>query len=137
MSRGVAADLAAELTQEAWTRGWERRGQLRDRSAVAAWVNSIALNLLRAQVKVSSRITALAEREVEAAYDIGEKIDVAGLLRSCTAMERNVIRMFYFEGYTAREIAGQHGLTPSGVRVRLLRWRQRVRRKLGLDSAKS
>ena len=46
VSKGLLADLAEEMSQAAWVRGWERLGQLRS-EACLVWINQIALNLYR------------------------------------------------------------------------------------------
>ena len=51
VSRGVVGDDAGEAAQAAWARGWERIKQLRSASMVVAWVNSIALNLHRSDLR--------------------------------------------------------------------------------------
>ena len=45
ISKGLLADVAEEMSQAAWVRGWERLGQLRNEASVSVWINQIALNL--------------------------------------------------------------------------------------------
>ena len=40
-SKGLSSDTATEIAQSTWTRGWERRRQLRDSAYLLTWVNSI------------------------------------------------------------------------------------------------
>ncbi|MFO7476764.1 MAG: hypothetical protein R6X03_00135, partial [Methyloceanibacter sp.] len=47
LSRGLGVDTAEEMAQAAWALRWEHRDQLRNPSAIAVWVNSIAMNLFR------------------------------------------------------------------------------------------
>lgn len=42
LSRGAAADIAEEMAQAAWVKGWECRAQLQRPHMIGAWVNSIA-----------------------------------------------------------------------------------------------
>lgn len=128
-SRGIAEELAEELAQAAWTRGWERRDQVRDPSALGAWVNSIAFNMLRSHVKGSKRFVELAEGEA-AALDALAQLDVVSLLRGCSELDRRLMTAFYLEGYTAQEISRRLGLTASAIRVRLMRARQKLRARI-------
>src|SRR5690606_1486872 len=60
-SRGVGPDVAEEVAQVAWVRGWERQSQLQSDSALLPWVNSIALNSLRAYFRRQSRSPQLSD----------------------------------------------------------------------------
>jgi DNA-directed RNA polymerase specialized sigma24 family protein len=60
-SKGLPDAEAEEIAQAAWTRGWERRHQLRDQAMVFTWVNSIAFNLFRNQFRRNARHTELPE----------------------------------------------------------------------------
>lgn len=127
--RGAPLEEAEEIAQAAWARGWEYRAQLRDPVLVGYWVNSIARNLYRA------RFRAPAAVPLDPAHDRpGSSIDVNvielnGLLRHCSRRDRDLVEKS-LEGYSAEEIAKDAGITPTGIRVRLLRVRQALRRKI-------
>jgi DNA-directed RNA polymerase specialized sigma24 family protein len=120
---------AEEIAQAAWARGWEFRDQLRDPGLVSYWVNSIARNLFRA------RFRAPVQTEIEdgsAAYTLDmDAIEVVRLLDRCTQRDRALLEQS-LEGYSAEEIARSEGITPTGIRVRLLRVRNALRGKLKL-----
>ncbi len=120
---------AEEIAQAAWVRGWEYREQLRDPGLVSFWVNSIARNLFRA------RFRAPLETEIEdnnAAYTLDlDAIEIGRLLDRCPKRDRLLLERS-LEGYSAEEIARTEGITPTGIRVRMLRIRQMLREKLQL-----
>jgi DNA-directed RNA polymerase specialized sigma24 family protein len=123
-SRGAPLEDAEEIAQAAWVRGWEFRDQLRDPSLVASWVNSIALNLLRA--KFRTRLTVQPEG-VDPGYCMNlEAIEVRRLLERCSHRDRELL-LKTLHGYSAGEIAHTEGITSTGIRVRLLRIRQSLR----------
>lgn len=123
---------AEEIAQAAWVRGWEYRDQLRDPGLVSFWVNSIARNLFRA------RFRAPAQTEINdscAAYTLDlDTIEVGWLLDRCHQRDRQLLERS-LEGYSAEEIARNEGITPTGIRVRLLRIRQALRGQLNLPLA--
>jgi RNA polymerase sigma factor (sigma-70 family) len=129
LARGAPFEEAEEIAQAAWVRGWEYRDQLRDPGLVAFWVNSIARNLFRA------RFRAPIQTEIEdasAAYTLDmDAIEVMRLLDHCSQRDRALLEQS-LEGYSAEEIAGREGITPTGIRVRLLRVRNTLREKLKL-----
>src|SRR4051812_44604678 len=65
VARGVPPDMAEEIAQAAWTRGWERIAQLRDQDIVRTWVNTIALNMYRRNSYLDSRKAPLLDRVVK------------------------------------------------------------------------
>ena len=130
LGRTRCADLAEEIAQAAWAKGWLRRADLRDGAALAGWVNAIALNLFRNHVRPRPfREVTLWEAEGEA-VDSGLIFDARRILGACTEAERRLLELFYLEGYTASEVGRQIGLKPVAVRVRLLRLRRRIESEL-------
>ena len=126
MARGVPLEEAEEIAQAAWARGWEFRDQLRDPGLVAFWVNSIARNLFRARFRGSATTPV---DEVNPAYSLDtDKIDLHLLLCRCSQRDRALVTRS-LEGYSAEEIAKSVGITPTGIRVRLLRIRQALRER--------
>ena len=130
LSRGAPIEEAEEIAQAAWVRGWEYRDQLRDPGLVGYWVNSIARNLFRA------RFRAPIQTEIEdtnAVYTLDlDAIEVMRLLDHCSQRDRALLQQS-LEGYSAEEIARMEGITPTGIRVRLLRIRNALREKLNLS----
>ncbi len=128
ISRGIADATAEEVAQAAWSKGWERRGQLRDNEKVGQWINTIALNLLRNTIRKQKRLTGLEEnldRPIRSALD--EQADAHTLLSSASADERRLLTLQAVEGLTSQEIGQCCGLTPVAVRVRLHRAKQKLR----------
>ncbi|HVO96891.1 MAG TPA: sigma factor-like helix-turn-helix DNA-binding protein [Bryobacteraceae bacterium] len=130
LSRGAPMEEAEEIAQAAWVRGWEYRDQLRDPGLVSFWVNSIARNLFRA------RFRAPVQTEIDdacAVYTMDlDAIEVGRLLERCPQRDRQLLERS-LEGYSAEEIARSEGITPTGIRVRLLRIRQSLRGQLNLS----
>jgi RNA polymerase sigma factor (sigma-70 family) len=129
VSRGVSYDTALDTAQAAWAKGWERRGQLRDRSLVSTWANSIAWNIHRTSLRREPVPQAMVEVWVQPRINLAA-IDVNRALATCRPLEREVLESHYLEGYKVHEIAERHGWTETAVRIRLLRARRSVERKL-------
>jgi DNA-directed RNA polymerase specialized sigma24 family protein len=128
ISRGAPLDVAEEIAQAAWARGWEYRAQLRDPGLVSYWVNSIARNLFRARFRRAA-VTPL-EHANEPSYAFNtDGIDLRMMLGRCSHRDRALFERM-LEGYSAEEIARSSGITSTGVRVRMLRARQAIREKM-------
>lgn len=124
LSQGAPMEDAEEIAQAAWARGWEYRDQLRDPNMVGFWVNSIARNLFRARFR---RPVTMPIDGVNPSYTMDlESIELRRMLDRCPYRDRRLIEQS-LEGYSAEEIARTHGITSTGIRVRLLRIRQTLR----------
>ena len=132
LARGAPLEEAEEIAQAAWARGWEFRDQLRDPGLVGYWVNSIARNLFRARFRAPLQIEI---EDVNVAYTLDvDAIEILRLLDRCSKRDRALLEQS-LEGYSAEEIARTEGITPTGIRVRLLRIRNGLRDQLNLSLA--
>jgi RNA polymerase sigma factor (sigma-70 family) len=129
LARGAPLEEAEEIAQAAWARGWEFRDQLRDPGLVGYWVNSIARNLFQARFRAPHQ-TEIEDSNAVYTLDI-DAIEVGRLLDRCPQRDRQLLEQS-LEGYSAEEIADSEAITPTGIRVRLLRIRQMLRDQLNL-----
>jgi RNA polymerase sigma-70 factor, ECF subfamily len=129
---GVQRELAEEIAQSAWTRGWECRAQLKNPAALGVWVNSIAKNLLRVDFRRRKAVEELQEDSavIDASTD---STALAELLAHCTKEDRDLLVMHYMEGWSSNELAPALGISAVSVRVRLLRIKQSLRDALHLE----
>jgi DNA-directed RNA polymerase specialized sigma24 family protein len=126
LALGAAIEVADEVAQAAWVRGWEYREQLRDPGMVGFWVNSIARNLYRARFRgpLTMPIDGL-----NPSYTMELKtIELHRLLDRCTTRDRKLLER-NLAGYSAEEMARESGITSTGIRVRLLRIRNSLRQQ--------
>lgn len=129
MTRGARPDVAAEIAQAAWARGWECRSQLVNLQSLGSWINSIAHNMLRNWLRRETRYCDLEKTSVPAISST-PSVDLGPMLNRCRQRDLELLTDFYVNGYTAREIAKRTGLCATTVRVRLLRSRRYLRAQL-------
>ena len=138
-SRGVTPDVAEEVAQSAWVRGWERQEQLQSASAILPWINSIALNALRGYFRKQGRAPQLSEKvqsEIPAneSISLDERHDLQQLLVRCKPEEQQLLWAYWGEGFTSKEIASQLSIKPVSVRVRIGRISQALTRMVAADT---
>lgn len=127
MSRGVPYDMAPDIAQSAWLRGWERLGQLRDDSMILAWINTIALNHFRRLLRSKCQEeTFAAEKDGRHTGLNWAAIDIAHILQACSPKDRALLQA-QLNGTTAKELAEREGVSPTAIRIRLLRARRSAR----------
>jgi DNA-directed RNA polymerase specialized sigma24 family protein len=122
LARGIPGDAAEECAQAAWSRGWERIHQLRDREFLKTWVNSIALNIYRRSALLDSRRQTLSDCAGGPEIDVAA-IDLARLLDSCSESDR-VLLQHQLDGLSTCEMATAVGASEAAVRIRLMRARR-------------
>ncbi len=128
-SRGLSEDEAHETAQAAWVRGWERRGQIRDQDKALTWVNSIALNLYRNQLRKDRKREEMHDFAIPPKVSL-ISIDLRRMLDRCRFSDRELLEKRYFLGYEMAELARDQGCSQTAVRVRLLRARRTLRQLL-------
>ena len=129
LSRGAAPGLAPDIAQSAWLRGWERLTQLRDPQMIVTWINSIALNQYRRVIRNERLHQELQQSSHgKTSLDLAA-IDIARILLVCRPPDR-VLLEAQMKGVTAKEMAREHGLTETAVRIRFLRARRSARKAL-------
>lgn len=131
-SRGVSVDSAEDLAQAAWLQGWRKLDQLRDEGMIVNWINTIAINYQRREIKVQSRYLPLLDVSAGAGLD-SAGLDAARILTLCRPRERMLFEQ-QLDGLTTKEIAKKQGVSPTAIRIRILRARRAVRARLE-DSA--
>ncbi len=128
LSRGISPSMAEEIAQAAWARGWERVGALRETSKIGAWVNTIALNLLRRHMRNSKRHVALyPNSDSPTVTPATERTDAEKMLDALSEDDRKILLMHAVERRTSKEIGKALRLSAVAVRVRLCRSKARLR----------
>jgi RNA polymerase sigma factor (sigma-70 family) len=127
-SRGVSVDSAEDLAQAAWLQGWRKLDQLRDEGTIVNWVNTIAINYQRRESRVQSRYLPLLDVAASAGLD-SAGLDAARILTLCRPRERMLFEQ-QLDGLTTKEIAKKQGVTPTAIRIRVLRARRAVRARV-------
>ncbi len=131
LARGAAAETAEEIAQAAWVKGWEHRDQLRNPDMLGAWINSIAKNMFRNEVRSAKRFGDF-DGEAEIPPSIPSIVDAHKVLSCCPGRDGTLLSRYYLEGYTTEEIARTMGICPTTIRVRLLRIRRTLRERLAI-----
>lgn len=129
-------ETTRDAVQAAWAIAWRRMRTLRDARQVRAWLVAIAANESRQIMRRRRRERVVDITEELSSAEVGdpvESLDVVDLqraLRSLRPDERSLLALRYAAGLDSSEIAGQLGLTASGVRSRLARILDRLRAEL-------
>lgn len=101
----------------------------RDEDHLKAWLIRVAINKSKDVLKSSRRkVLSLDERIASSAtYENGEPFEA---LEQLPAFDRTVIYLFYYEGYSTKEIADMTGKTRNAINIRLSRVRETLKSML-------
>jgi DNA-directed RNA polymerase specialized sigma24 family protein len=125
-SMGFQEDAIPDLAQAAWSRAWERLGQLRDENRLLSWVNAIALNEARRNLRDSKASVPFGPLHERTANLNTAAIDVATILDLCDPGDREILQA-QLQGISSTEIAQMKQVSPTAIRIRGLRARRAAR----------
>ena len=127
-------DLANDVAQSAWTAAWHNRGRLREPDKVRGWLLTIAANEARRALRRRRlrHLIPLADDSGSrvAASPPDDQIDLIQALQRLAPRDREILARRYALGETSQEIAEQVGMSDSGVRVRIGRLLNALRKEL-------
>jgi len=134
----ITADVEAarDATQQAWALAWRRLPTLRDHDQVGAWLVAIAANEARQVVRrqrsrpvvdISLDLVGPSDQDPATRAAV---IDLARQLAVLSADDRMLLALRFVARLDSNEIAAQLGMSASGVRSRLSRLIERLRREL-------
>jgi RNA polymerase sigma factor (sigma-70 family) len=124
-SRGANEDVAEEIAQAAWSRGWERLHQLRTPEALEVWIASIAKHMFSAHAIKVQRSEEIEETTAACAPS-ATSILWNEIVRCCQPEEKKLLALQYVSGYSSGEIAKKLGCSALAVRLRLMRVRRKI-----------
>jgi RNA polymerase sigma factor (sigma-70 family) len=131
--------LAEDAAQAAWWIAWRKLGSLRDPERLKPWLVAVAANEARKLLKrehrhriVELRIAPDPSTRADPPGAI-DHVDLANALGHLKAEDRALVALRYAADLDSTELAPVLGMSPSGVRTRLSRLRDRLRKELGDD----
>lgn len=129
-------DLAQDAAQTALWNAWRKLPSLRDPTSLRPWLMSVAANEARAVLRREHRhpVVELAmagdPADSDEPADGIDQIDLANALRRLTPDDRTLVALRYVADLDSGEIGQVTGRSASGVRTRLSRALDRLRKDL-------
>jgi RNA polymerase sigma-70 factor (ECF subfamily) len=132
--------LAEDLVQEAFVKGLEPGGELRDDESARAWFFRVLRNAIvnrhRRATTTSARLEALADELQRAEQDRGESADrelcscIARLIDTLPADQATALRRIEIDGVAVKQFAVEAGIGESNAGVRVFRARKTLRERV-------
>lgn len=124
---------AEDAAQEALVRLMTLRPQFRDSEHEKAWLLRVTINIARNMRKASERAGLPVDENLPCPR--GEDRELLELVLSLPEKYSTPIHLYYYEGYSIKEIASILNIPPATVGTRLARGRTMLRAELS-DTAK-
>ncbi len=122
---------AEDAVQEAMARAWEKGDGGREIRNLAAWITTVALNLVRSQMRrwrcerrARDRLVPLEKNLPDAPSASGDAYAVRQALVALPRRQREVTALRYYLGLDVAEIAEWLGISDGTVKAMLFRARQ-------------
>jgi RNA polymerase sigma-70 factor (ECF subfamily) len=133
---GICGDResALDAVQAAWVIAWRKLGSVREPEHLRSWLVAVAANEARHIARrrrplVTEIAMDIPGRERDPGEEIGQ-VDLVNALRHLKPDERTLIALRYGAGLDSNEIAPLLNISASGVRVRLMRTLESLRKEL-------
>lgn len=123
---------AQDMVQEAFLRYIEKSPDFISREHEKAWLIRVTINICKNYIASAYRKNYAQLDEsitVSDSYNIG----LSDAIKALPHKYRIVIHLYYYEGYSQKEIAKIINLTESAVATRLQRGRSLLKKKIGDD----
>lgn len=119
-----------DAIHETIVKAFENVHTLRNDSYAKTWMIRILINecykIIRAQAKILPQEDAELAEGYSASVDSDENTDLLEALKQLETDDRIAVILYYFEGYTAKEIARTLDISENAVRIRLFRARKKL-----------
>ena len=123
----------ADAVQEALLQAWAHRAGLRSMDAFKSWLTKILINTCKSFLRKSARAAFVELNESLPAAEQADYMALYDAMDELTPEMRAATVLYYFEGFSVREVAGMVGAHESTVKSRLLYARRKLREQLGED----
>ncbi len=119
---------AEDAVGEAVLRAYEHLGQLKDVTCFRAWVMSILVNVTRTMMTKKGRVEWPGDMELYEKGGQQEGKELWYLVMELSREFRDVVILYYYDGFRVKEIARMLKVSEGTVKSRLNRAREKLKR---------
>ena len=118
--------VAEDITQEVLIKVWKNIKHIKDDNHLKAWLIRVTINACKdSNRKYDKKEVPLEETEIE--YFDKETSEIFEELKKLKPINRNIIYLYYYEGYTIKEISKILKMNANTVSTNLKRARKELK----------
>jgi len=126
----ASPDDADDVVQETLIRLLERTEPFESGAHAKNWLIRVAINQCKSVLRSPWRRRRASFEEAAAPDAPQEERELLAAVMSLPEKYRTALYLFYYEGYSSKELAGLLGISVSAVTTRLARARRKLKEKL-------
>lgn len=123
---------AEDVIQNCFLKLWKQQTQWKDDEHIDRWLTVVCINECKNMLNSTGRKRWVSMEEAKELYTFDNEHDASifEAVMSLPEGESVVVQMYYYEGYSVKEISEMLELTESAVKTRLHRGREKLARIL-------
>ena len=123
---------AEDAVAEAMMRAWEKRNQIKDVEKFGKWMVSIVVNVSKDMRIAREKEKLIGNKELAACIDKEqeESMDLWSLVPEISEVYRIAFLLYYYAGYSVKEISDVLHVAEGTIKSRLSRAREEFKRML-------
>lgn len=127
---------AEDAAQNAFLKLMKTDTEFTDDEHVKCWLIRVAVNECRSLWRSFGRkkVISIEELETEPSYDQNSAGELFSLLSALPQSYRAVIHLYYYEGYSVKEISEILNITETNAQTRLMRARKKLQKMLNEEA---
>ena len=122
---------AEDAVQDVLIRFMECRKSFQEEEHRKAWLIRVTINICKNKLRFYHNHPGISMEELSARYEEPEDLHIMEYLLALPCKYREVLLLYYVEGYPCREIARLLRASEAAVRKRLERGRKQLQRDMG------
>ena len=120
---------AYDSVQESFLRYFDTKMDFKDESHEKAWLTRVNINICKNMLRFRRMHPTVEYETLALNYHTSEETGIMDALMALNTKDKEVLILYYIEGYSCREIASMLKVTENAIKKKLERARKRLKEK--------
>ena len=120
---------AYDSVQESFLRYLDTKMDFKDESHEKAWLTRVNINICKNMLRFRRMHPTVEYETLALNYHTSEETGIMDALMALNTKDKEVLILYYIEGYSCREIASMLKVTENAIKKKLERARKRLKEK--------
>lgn len=120
---------AYDAVQESFLKYLDTKMDFKDESHEKAWLTRVNINICKNMLRFRRMHPTVEYETLALNYHTSEETGIMDALMALNTKDKEVLILYYIEGYSCREIAGMLKVTENAIKKKLERARKRLKEK--------